>query len=148
MLVGILVITFTVSGCTSAPVAQETPTPAATSAPPETTSEPADPDAPDDNDGQFTNETLSRLCAEATTSAFGTEVDFAIDDARIEERTVEPRWLVLVPAHTTDYIGEAQCTIGGAPASPIVGMSSASLNPLPENQIQNLINGLNEGGTE
>lgn len=145
LLVGIVVITLAVTGCTSAPVDQgPTPSPA-TSEPPATTSE---PDAPDDDEDQFTDATLSQICIEATTSAFGTEIDFAIDDARIEERTVEPRWLVLVPAHASDYTGEAQCTIGGTPSSPIVEMSSASLNPLPENQIQNLINGLNEGGTD
>ena len=153
---GMIVIALTLTGCAPAPDGQLSPTPTTdptststptstpTSAP--TSSPTSEPDDPDDD--QFTNETLSQICADATTSAFGTEVDFAIDDARIEERIVEPKWLVLVPAHTSDYTGEAQCTIGGTPASPIVGMASASLHPFLENQIQNLIKGLNEGGTD
>lgn len=97
---------------------------------------------------QFDAAQLAQTCIDATVSAFASDVEFDSDAVRIEERTVQPEWLVLVPARTAGGAGEAQCTIGGSPESPSVEMSSASLTPLPEEQIQNLIRGENEGGTK
>lgn len=74
---------------------------------------------------------------------------FDLDDARIERRTVTPEWLVLVPVQSSTFTNaQAQCTIGGTPSAPVIEMSSASLHPFPEEQVQNLIRGENEGGTE
>jgi hypothetical protein len=97
---------------------------------------------------EFDAPQLAQTCIDATRSAFASDVEFDIETVRIEERTVQPEWLVLVPARTAGGTGEAQCTIGGSPASPVVEMSSASLVPLPEEQVQNLIRGENEGGTK
>lgn len=146
LLAVVVAISFAVMGCASTPVPQS-------SAPPTSTPEPSesavpDDDSEDDSEVQFTDEILAQICVDATTSAFDTDVAFAVEDTRVEERTVEPRWLVLVPAQTNGFDGEAQCTIGGSPVSPIVEMATASVTPLPEEQIENLVNGLNEGGTE
>lgn len=96
----------------------------------------------------FSAQELATICINATRSAFAEDVEFEADRARIEERTVDPRWLVLVPAQTSGLEGEAQCTIGGTPESPDVEMSTASIEPLPEEQIQRLIHGKNEGGSK
>lgn len=96
--------------------------------------------------GDFSQEDLASICIDATSSAFEEGVAFDADRVRVEERAVDPQWLVLVPAHATGFAGEAQCTIGGTPASPEVEISNASIQPLPEAQIQNLIDGKNEGG--
>ncbi|WP_341957583.1 hypothetical protein [Microbacterium sp. LWH13-1.2] len=79
---------------------------------------------------------------------FAPDVQFDIDATRIEHRIVEPEWLVLVPATTAGQVAESQCTIGGTPSAPVIEMSSGSIDPLPEEQIQRLIRGENEGGTE
>jgi hypothetical protein len=97
--------------------------------------------------GDFSQEELATICIDATVSAFAEDVQFDPDRVRIEERTVDPRWLVLVPAQTSGFDGEAQCTIGGTPASPDVEISNASIEQLPEEQVQNLIAGQNEGGS-
>lgn len=96
----------------------------------------------------FTDAELAQVCIDATRSTFADDVEFGIADVRIEERTVEPRWLVILPARTGGIDAEAVCTIGGTPADPVIEMSSGSIEPLSEEQIQNLINGENEGGTE
>ncbi len=67
---------------------------------------------------------------------------------RVERRDVEPEWLVLVPARVNSFNGQAQCTIGGTPRDSLIEMSNASIDPLPEEQVQNLIRGENEGGTQ
>ncbi|WP_292766315.1 hypothetical protein [Microbacterium sp. UBA3486] len=85
---------------------------------------------------------------DATKSAFGDGVEFDPDGVRIEERSIAPEWLVLVPAQTSGFEGQAQCTIGGTPEDPELEMSNASIEPLPEEQVQNLIDGENEGGTQ
>lgn len=120
------------------------PTSAATQ-PPATATQPP---ATATSSGAFTDEQLAKICQEATESAFGGGVVFDLAGTRIELREVDPEWLVLVPVQADTYRGEAQCTIGGTATDPIVEMSSGSLYPLPEVQIQNLIRGENEGGTE
>lgn len=114
-----------------------TPTSAATSSP---TTEAVSP--------EFSEAELAQACIDVTASAFGKGVEFDIGAVRVEAREVDPEWLVLVPAVVSAYAAEAQCTIGGTPEAPIVEMSNASIEPLPEEQIQNLIKGENEGGTE
>lgn len=96
----------------------------------------------------FTDEQLAELCEEVTREPFGDDVTYELDDARIEARTVEPEWLVLIRVDMGNGMGEAQCTIGGTPDDPIVEMSSASLHPFPEEHVQELIRGENEGGTQ
>lgn len=124
-----------------------TPTPTATTDPtstptPTTSTQPSAPPA------AFTMDELVQICIDLTTSAYDTDVVFEPAGARIEKRTVTPEWLVLVPATTNGYDAESVCTIGGSPSDPDVGLSSASVQPLPEEQIQRLIRGENEGGTE
>lgn len=121
------------------------PTPSATAVSPEPSPTAVAPESADD----FTEAQLAQLCEGATSSAFGVEVTFDLDDARIERRTVTPEWLVLVPVQSSTFTNaQAQCTIGGTPSAPVIEMSSASLHPFPEEQVQNLIRGENEGGTE
>lgn len=81
-----------------------------------------------------------------TASTFAGDVVFDIENTRIEHRNVEPEWLVLVPAKTAGLDAQSQCTIGGTPESPVIELSSGSIQPLPEEQIRNLIDGKNEGG--
>ncbi|PRB09707.1 hypothetical protein, partial [Microbacterium sp. MYb62] len=99
-----------------------------------------------DEYGDFTASGLVEICVGATKSAFASDVQFDTTGSRIERRNVDPEWLVLVPAQTAGFAGEAQCTIGGSPTSPDIGLSSASIERLPEEQIQKLIDGKNEGG--
>lgn len=107
------------------------------------------PEAPRPQSGTpFTPNALAQICVDSTLTAFGQGVEFDIASARIERREVEPEWLVLVPARVNSYNGQAQCTVGGAPEDFLVEMSNASIEPLPEEQVQNLIRGENEGGTQ
>lgn len=122
------------------------PTPSVAEPTSEPSATPAPTQAPSDDFGGFAGEELAQICIDATLSAFPTDVAFTIDDTRIEQRLVSPEWLVLVPAQASGLEAQAQCTIGGSPSSPELGMSSASLEPLPEEQIENLIRGENEGG--
>ncbi|MFJ6428314.1 MULTISPECIES: hypothetical protein [Microbacterium] len=115
---------------TSEPTAAPTPTPSPSSA----------------EFGEFTADELVTICIDATRSGFAGDVQFDSASSRIEHRNVSPDWLVLVPAQTAGFEGEAQCTIGGTPSSPDIGLSSASIERLPEDQIQKLIDGKNEGG--
>ncbi|CAH0135962.1 hypothetical protein SRABI98_00418 [Microbacterium sp. Bi98] len=115
----------------------ETPTPTSTPTPTPTSSA---------EFGEFSGEELAQICVDATLSAFPADVVFSAEKTRIEHRLVSPEWLVLVPAQASGLEAQAQCTIGGSAAAPQLGMSSASLEPLPEEQIQNLIRGENEGG--
>lgn len=145
-----------VSGCaalpgTSSPVPtstasspESTPSPTASVPDPTPTPTPAPTQAAEF--GEFSGEQLAQICIDATLSAFPADVTFSADDTRIEHREVAPEWLVLVPAEASGIEAQAQCTIGGSPSAPELGMSSASLEPLPEEQIQNLIRGENEGG--
>jgi hypothetical protein len=128
-----------VAGCASAPFSTNS-APTSTSAPAST--------SPAAEYGGFAAHELATVCIDATASAFAADVQFEPDLARIEKRRVDPEWLVLVPAHTSGSVGEAQCTVGGTPETPQVEISTASLEPLPEDQIQNLIDGDNEGGTQ
>ncbi|WEK62013.1 MAG: hypothetical protein P0Y60_04430 [Candidatus Microbacterium colombiense] len=116
------------------------PEPSASTAPPQTQA----PETP----AAFTEAELAQICIDATRSTYDPGVTFDAAGARIEKRTVTPEWLVLVPAQTNGYAGESVCTIGGSPSSPQVEMSSGSIQPLTEEQIQKLIRGENEGGTE
>lgn len=142
----------TLAGCasSSAPTSTITPSDAAPSpAPtPSLTTPPATsaPTPPAEGYGDFTAADLARICVDATKSAFAEGAQFDTANSRIERRNVEPEWLVLVPAQTSGLQGEAQCTIGGTPTSPDIGLSSASIERLPEEQIQKLIDGENEGG--
>lgn len=104
------------------------------------------PTSTSDTFGNFTADELANICIDATSSAFAQDVQFDPDNTRIEQRNVDPEWLVLVPARTSGVDGEAQCTIGGSPESTEVELSSASIERLPEAQIQRLIDGKNEGG--
>ena len=96
--------------------------------------------------GAFTAEQLTQICIDATVSTFGPDVVFDNENTRIEKRTVTPEWLVLVPAATMGYEAQSVCTIGGTPAEPKMELGSGSIERLPEEQIQNLIRGENEGG--
>lgn len=150
-----LVLLGTVTGCAALPGASS-PVPTSTSSPspapttpvpegtPTTAPQPSQPSVP--AFGAFTKEQLAQVCIDATVSAFAPDVSFDVANTRIEHRMVSPEWLVLVPATSSGYAAQAQCTIGGAPAAPELGMSSASIQRLPEEQIQNLIRGDNEGG--
>lgn len=144
------------SGCAALPSASSpVPTSTATTAEPapaatQPSSEPAvTPDPAQSSPaqfGDFTAAELAQICIDATLSAFPADVAFTVDETRIEKRSVSPEWLVLVPAQASGLEAQAQCTIGGSPSAPALGMSSASLEPLPEEQIENLIRGENEGG--
>jgi len=122
------------------------PTPSVAESPTEPSATPESTQAPADDFGGFASEELAQICIDATLSAFPADVAFTIEDTRIEQRLVSPEWLVLVPAQASGLEAQAQCTIGGSPSAPELGMSSASLEPLPEEQIENLIRGENEGG--
>ena len=148
----------TLSGCapeasepTSTPSSDQTSTSAPASPPPASQSQTAS-EAPTGSPEQpetppaFTESELVQICIDVTTSAYDPGVVFDPAGARIEKRTVSPEWLVLVPAQTNGYDGESVCTIGGSPADPDIEMSSGSIQPLPEEQIQRLIRGENEGG--
>ncbi|MFB4350049.1 hypothetical protein [Microbacterium sp. CR_7] len=133
----------------STPVPTSTPTnpapsPSATEPAPSPSPEPAETSSAEF--GEFTGAELAQICIDATLSAFPADVSFAPETTRVERREVPPEWLVLVPAQTAGLEAQAQCTIGGSPPAPELGMSSASLEPLPEEQVQNLIRGENEGG--
>lgn len=130
-----------------APTSTASPsTPSAPSAAPTQPSTPPPSQPVEPVFGAFTAEQLTQVCIDATTSAFAPDVAFDPAGTRIEHRMVTPEWLVLVPATSSGYAAEAQCTIGGSPSTPELGMSSASIQRLPEEQIQNLIRGENEGG--
>lgn len=120
-------------------------TPAPSSPPPGTVS-PTDPTEEPETPPAFTETELVQICIDATASVYAPGVEFDARGARIEKRTVTPEWLVLVPAQTNGYNGESVCTIGGSPADPDIEMASGSIQPLPEEQIQRLIRGENEGG--
>lgn len=122
------------------------PTPSDAGTPTESPSTPEPSASPDEGFGAFAAEELAQICIDATLSAFPADVAFTIEGTRIEQRLVSPEWLVLVPAKAAGLDAQAQCTIGGTPSAPQLGMSSASLEPLPEEQIENLIRGENEGG--
>lgn len=135
----------TLAGCASSTAPTSTVTPS--DAPPSSSPSPSPaPSSPAETFGDFTADGLAQICIDATRSAFAEGAQFDTANVRIERRTVEPEWLVLVPAQTSGLSGEAQCTIGGTPTSPDIGLSSASIERLPEEQIQKLINGQNEGG--
>ncbi|GGD62779.1 hypothetical protein [Microbacterium murale] len=127
------------------PMAGETSTAASPSPTPGPVSPTASPEQPE-TPPAFTESELVQICIDATTSAYDPGVVFDAQGARIEKRTVPPEWLVLVPAQTNGYDGESVCTIGGSPADPDIEMASGSIQPLPEEQIQRLIRGENEGG--
>jgi hypothetical protein len=122
------------------------PTPSVAEPTTEPSVTPESTQAPADDFGGFASEELAQICIDATLSAFPADVAFTIEDTRIEQRLDSPEWLVLVPAQASGLEAQAQCTIGGSPSAPELGMSSASLEPLPEEQIENLIRGENEGG--
>ncbi|WP_194420550.1 hypothetical protein [Microbacterium abyssi] len=131
------------------PAAEETsasasPSPTADSVSP--TPDPVSPTDSPETSPAFTDNQLAQICIDVTTSVYDADVVFDPAAARIEKRTVTPEWLVLVPAQTNGYDGESVCTIGGSPADPDIEMSSGSIQPLPEEQIQRLIRGENEGG--
>ncbi|MER7447260.1 hypothetical protein [Microbacterium sp. NPDC097977] len=116
---------------TEAPTAEPTPEPTASPAP---------------QYGAFTFEQLAQICIDATVSSYAPDVVFDIPNTRIEQRIVTPEWLVIVPAATMGYQGQSVCTIGGTPAEHQLELGSGSIEQLPEEQIQNLIRGENEGG--
>ncbi|MFE7198535.1 hypothetical protein [Microbacterium oxydans] len=143
------------AGCAAEPTAPTstatpTPTATATSTPqPEPTGGPTSTPTPPTDDagyGAFTYDELAQICVDATVSTFAPDVRFDLDSARIEHRTVDPEWLVIVPAHTGGIDGHSLCTIGGTPSAPVLELSSGSITDLPEDQIQRLIRGENEGG--
>lgn len=130
------------------PTSTSTPEPAPSASVP--TGEPTPTDAPVESPapafGAFTAEQLTQICIDATVSTFAPDVVFDKENTRIEQRTVTPEWLVLVPAATMGYEGQSVCTIGGAPTEPQMELGSGSIERLPEEQVQNLIRGENEGG--
>ncbi|MBE7954982.1 hypothetical protein ABTZ44_00135 [Microbacterium oxydans] len=142
----------TLAGCASGSAPTSSAVPTSTPAPavsPSTTSEPAPTPTPSSSSGDFGDFTATQLveiCVDSTRSGFAGDVQFDSAASRIEHRSVTPEWLVIVPAQTSGFQGEAQCTIGGSPSNPDIGLSSASIERLPEDQIQKLIDGKNEGG--
>lgn len=96
--------------------------------------------------GAFSFEELAEICVDATISTFAADAIFDTANTRIEQRLVAPEWLVIVPTTTSGYQGQSVCTIDGTPADPQLELSSGSIEQLPEEQIQNLIRGENEGG--
>lgn len=133
------------STATSTPDTTPTPTPSETpTIEPSPTSEPTEPPAPEY--GAFTFEQLAQICIDVTVSAYAPDVVFDAESTRIEMRTVAPQWLVLVPVTTSGYQGQSVCTIDGSPDDPQIELSSGSIEQLPEEQIQRLIRGENEGG--
>lgn len=136
-----------VAGCAAAPTA---PTSTATTPPepeptPDATSTEA-PATPGAEFGAFSHDELAQICVDATVSTFSSDVKFDLAGTRIEHRTVDPEWLVIVPARTGGIDGHSLCTIGGTPSAPVLELSSGSITELPEDQIQRLIRGENEGG--
>lgn len=129
---------------TSAPTPEASPTAPAPTVEPAPSEQPTSP--PASEFGAFSFEQLTDICVEATTSTFAPDVVFDTAGTRIEQRLVTPEWLVIVPATTSGYEGQSVCTIGGTPAAPELELSSGSIEQLPEEQIQNLIRGENEGG--
>lgn len=138
----------TLAGCTASPESTgefPTETPSQTASPNPTPDQTVAPADPTESVSAFTSPQLAQICIDATVSAFDPDVEFDASAVRVEPRTVTPEWLVLVPALTMGYSGEAQCTIGGSPTDPEVDMAAASIERLPEEQIQRLIRGENEG---
>ncbi|WP_314422672.1 hypothetical protein [uncultured Microbacterium sp.] len=131
------------STATSTPEPTSTPT-ETPSAEPSPTAEPTEP--PASEFGAFSFEQLAQICIDATVTAYAPDVVFDMPGTRIEQRTVTPEWLVIVPAATMGYQGQSVCTIGGTPAEPQMELGSGSIEQLPEEQIQRLIRGENEGG--
>lgn len=140
-------LAITAAGCAAEPTA---PTSTATMTPlPEPTADPTNTPTPPTSDkeyGAFTHDELAQICVDATVSTFAPDVRFDLDSTRIEHRTVNPEWLVIVPARTGGLDGHSLCTIGGTPSAPELELSSGSITELPEDQIQRLIRGENEGG--
>jgi hypothetical protein len=152
-----IVVLATAAGCaadagatapapTSTATSTPEPTPSATvpTAEPTPTAEPSATPGPEF--GAFTFEQLAQICIDATVSTFAPDVVFDAPNTRIEQRIVAPEWLVIVPAATMGYQGQSVCTIGGTPDAPEMELGSGSIEQLPEEQIQNLIRGENEGG--
>lgn len=157
----VLIALLAASGCAARPgatgpaptsTAEATPTPAPTTASPSPDPAPAVPESeattpPTGGDyGAFTREQLAQTCIDATVSTFAADVRFDIANTRIERRAVSPEWLVIVPARTGGIDAHSLCTIGGTPSAPVMELSSGSLSELPEEQVQRLIRGENEGG--
>lgn len=135
--------------------ATASPSPEATTAPPTpapvaTTDAPVPEPAPpaDAGYGAFTHDELAQICIDATVSTFSSDVRFDVENTRIEQRTVTPEWLVIVPAQTVGIDGRSLCTIGGTPSAPELELASGSISEMPEEQIQRLIRGENEGGDQ
>lgn len=137
---------------TSTASASPTPSPTPTSTTPAPEATPvvpsAVPSAPATGEefGAFTRTELAQICIDATASTFAEDVRFDLAGTRVEHRTVTPEWLVIVPAQTGGLSGRSLCTIGGSPAAPVLELSAGSISELPEEQIQRLIRGENEGG--
>lgn len=145
-----LAVVIGVSGCATAetgaspaPTSVATPTTAAPT--PTATPTPSDTPSATPAFGDFTGEQLAQICVDQTRSTFNSDVIFDLDATRIEQRTVTPEWLVIVPARTGGADAHSLCTIGGTPSAPVVELSSGSIEELPEAQIQRLIRGENEG---
>lgn len=131
--------------------ATASPSPEMTTAPPTlvpTTDAPAPVPTADAGFGSFTHDQLAQICIDATVSTFSSDVRFDIGNTRVERRTVTPEWLVIVPAQTGGIDGHSLCTIGGAPSAPVLELSAGSISELPEEQVQRLIRGENEGGDQ
>ena len=145
------------AGCATGPGASDpAPTSTATSTPepsPSATTPSTEPvpsaeptPSPSPEFGAFSFEQLAQICIDATVSTFASDVVFDVPGTRVEQRTVTPEWLVIVPAATMGYQGQSVCTIDGTPDAPQMELGSGSIEQLPEEQIQNLIRGENEGG--
>ncbi|MGJ0388312.1 hypothetical protein [Microbacterium sp. CGR1] len=143
-----MAVALVVSGCATmpgaAPAPTSTATPIASPTDPAPTTTPT-PSAMPPAFGDFSGDQLAQICIDQTRSTFSTDVTFDAGSTRIERRTVTPEWLVIVPARTGGLDARSLCTIGGTPDSPVVEMASGSIDVLPEEQIQRLIRGENEG---
>lgn len=111
----------------------------ATPAPTETSTAATTPEQ-EASDG-LTPEVLADLCVEKTREFYLPDVEFFTEDTRIEQRKVDPPWLVMVPAITNGVDSASVCTIGGTASSPVFEAFAAS-NPLTEQEIQDAIDGV------
>lgn len=121
-------------------VTENTTEPSPSSAAPvptETSAATPEADASDD----LTPAVLADLCVEKTREFYRPDAEFFTEDARIEQRKVDPPWLVMVPSISNGVDSASVCTIGGTASSPIFEAFAAG-NPLTDQEIQDAIDGV------
>jgi len=113
---------------TRPPVASPTPTseiPSATPPPP----------------AEFTTGELIDLCVQDSTPYFSTAATFNADQARVEERAIDPKWLVYIPVSDATAAIEiaALCIYGGTPLD-VEKLTYGGRAALTEEEIVALLN--------